>query len=756
MKLKLLTAFLFLIQFTNAQSFYDTGTIQEIRLYFTQPDWELQLNIQQQTTQQYIAAQSVVINGTAFSNVGVKYKGNSSFIPFHAKNPFHIELDAFQNQDYQGYTDIKLSNVIFDPSFIRETLSYDILRQYMAAPQCNYANVYVNDNLVGLYVNVESVSKKFVRKHFHSDENAFFDCSPVNGASSAASLQELPTLLYWGPGEANYNQAYRMKSAAGWNDLISLTNTLNNNVGAIENVLDVDRILWMLAFDNIMVNIDSYIGIFNQNYYLYKDDNGRFNPVLWDLNMSLGVFADLGSSILESTTAKKQLSPFQHLNDNTFPLVFKLLNNPHYRKIYLAHYNTILQENFTNNSYLPKAQQLQALIDASVLADVNKLNSYAAFQANLNTDITTNNQLVAPGIANLANGRTAFLSGLPDFTSAKPIIANIQNIPATPTVGSVVNFTVQIENTNANAVVLGFRNDLKAVFSKVSMFDDGAHNDGAAGDHVFGASVAITNAYLQYYVYAENNTIGAFSPARAEYEFHLLNATYPTLGAGDLAINEIMAQNTATVTDAAGQFEDWIELYNNTSNTVSLDNLYLSDNPNTPQKWRFPDGLTVAPNSYLIVWADEDLEEEGLHADFKLSASGENVILSYPNGEIVDSVAFGTQTANVSFARNPNGTGNFVNQSATFNVNNETLSVNAFAAGSHLKVWPNPVNETLHLSAEDPFEAIKIYNLMGQQVIEQKGVGHETELNLSKLSSGVYLIKVFRNGIAETVKITKQ
>jgi spore coat protein CotH len=400
MNLKLLLSFLLFTATAKAQSFYDKTAIQEIRIYFAQPDWETQLNTQQQTSQQYIAAESVVINGTAFGNVGVKYKGNSSFIPFHPKNPFHIELDAFQNQDYQGYTDIKLSNVIFDPSFIRETLSYSILSQYMAAPECNYANVYVNDVLAGLYVNVESVSKKFVRRHFHSDENAFFDCSPVNGASNSSTLQELPTLLYWGPGEANYNLAYRMKSDAGWDDLIGLTNTLNNNVGAIENVLDVDRILWMLAFDNIMVNIDSYIGIFSQNYYLYKDDNGRFNPVLWDLNMSFGVFADLGSSILQNTNAKKQLTPFQHQTDNTFPLVFKLLNNPHYRKVYLAHFNTILNENFLNNSYLPKAQELRALIDASVLADVNKLNSYAAFEANLNSDITTNNGLVAPGITN--------------------------------------------------------------------------------------------------------------------------------------------------------------------------------------------------------------------------------------------------------------------------------------------------------------------------------------------------------------------
>lgn len=756
MKLKLLLALLLSSATLCAQSFYDTNTIQEIRIYFTQPDWEVQLNVQQMGDQNYIPAESVVINGTTFQNVGVKYKGNSSFIPWHAKNPFHIELDTYQNQEYQGYTDIKLNNVIFDPSYIREPLSYDILRQYMAAPQCNYANVYVNDVLRGLYVNVESVTKKFVRKHFHSDENAFFECSPVNGAGSATTFEELPTLLYWGNNVNNYNLAYEIKSDTGWEDLIGLTNTLNNNTAAIETVLDVDRALWMLAYDNLMVNIDSYIGVFNQNYYLYKDDNGRFNPIVWDLNMSLGVFADLGSSILQNTQQKKTLSPLQHSSDNTFPLVFRLLSNPHYRKIYLAHYDTMLRENFTNNSYWPKAQAMHALIDASVMADPNPLNSYSAFQSNLTNDVTTNNGLVAPGLSNLVNGRTTFLQGLPVFSGLKPVIANIQTLPATPTVGSSVQITAQITNTNSSAVLLGFRHNLKDAFTKIQMFDDGAHNDGAAGDNIYGASVTLTNAYLQYYVYAENDTIGAFSPARAEYEFHTINAAYPTLLAGDLVINEFMAQNTTTVTDPAGEFEDWIELYNNTANTISLDNLFLTDTPANTQKWAFPAGLTMPPNSYLIVWADEDLTQEGLHADFKLSAGGESIILSYPNGEVVDAYTFGAQTANVSEARLPNATGDFFASNATFNANNESLSVDGFATVRAVSFWPNPVDDILHLTAKQQILTVSVTDVMGQKVYESPADDTEINIRMGQWSSGVYVVSITGESFAERIKITKR
>ena len=77
----------------------------------------------------YIMAQSVSINGTLYDSVGVKYKGNSTYQPNQTKNPWHIELDTYKTQDYQGFTDIKLSNVSKDPSFLREVLSYDIARQ---------------------------------------------------------------------------------------------------------------------------------------------------------------------------------------------------------------------------------------------------------------------------------------------------------------------------------------------------------------------------------------------------------------------------------------------------------------------------------------------------------------------------------------------------------------------------------------------------------------------------------------------------
>ena len=110
----------------EAQSFYDLNIIQKIEIYFAESNWDYKLDTAKAGAESYIMAQKVIINGIAFDSVGVKYKGNSTYRATQIKNPFHIELDTYKDHDYQGYTDIKLSNSAKDPSFLREVLSYDI------------------------------------------------------------------------------------------------------------------------------------------------------------------------------------------------------------------------------------------------------------------------------------------------------------------------------------------------------------------------------------------------------------------------------------------------------------------------------------------------------------------------------------------------------------------------------------------------------------------------------------------------------
>ena len=722
-----------------AQNLYDINTIQNIELTFSQSNWDYMLDTATVGNDGYIMAQSVSINGIVFDSVGVKYKGNSTYNANQVKNPFHIELDTYKNQDYQGYTDLKLSNVAKDPSFIREVLGYSILRQYMHAPLSNYATVKVNGTLIGLYVSSESVSKKFVANHFYSNDRTFIKCNPIGGAGMGTTAK--PNLVYLGTDSAAYYAAYEMNSTVGWRELTELCDTIKNYIGSVEKVLDVDRSLWMISFDNVTVNLDSYLGGFTQNYYLYQDQNNRFNPIVWDLNESFGTFNQTGTINLNSTTTKQQMTHLLHASDSQWPLIQQLLSIPTYKKMYVAHMRTMLNENFGNNSYLTNAQALQAIINTTVNADVNKFYSYAQYQSNLTTDVT-GGMTSAPGITNLMNGRNTYLMSQADFTATPPTISSITPSSVTPALNSNVDITANVTNTNTNAVYLGYRYSVSDKFTKISMFDDGNHNDGVSGDNIYGANIPVNASYVQYYIYAENNSAGMFSPERAEHEFYSLFAIIPTINTGDLVINEIMASNSATAADASGEFADWIELYNNTNNFLSLNNLYLSDSYTNPLKWAFAENATIAPNDFLVIWADNDTLESGIHSNFKLSSTGERLILSYANGNVLDSITFGAQISDFSFLRCPNGTGNFMISDASFSGFNCIQGLNE-ENQALFNVYPNPNDGTFYISSAAKIENLTVYNAYGQVVkVNQKGENGLFEIKLEAPSAGIYLVGI--------------
>jgi len=740
MKFSVATLFLFLCITVSAQDFYDINTVQKIEITFAQSNWDALMDAQKSGDEDYIMASEVLINGVAYDSIGVKYKGNSTYNANQAKNGLHIELNTYKDHDHQGYTDIKLSNGYKDPSFVREVLSYAIIRQYMDAPLSNYANVYINGNLIGLYSNSESISKKFVNSRFGSKDNTFYKCNPIDGAGPQSTA--LPDLAYMGQDSTDYYAAYELKSNSGWQDLVDFCDTLSNHTDAIEEVLDVDRALWMLALDNVLVNLDSYIGRFTQNYYLYQNDYGQMMPVIWDLNESIGVFSSTGSSNLNSTAQKQQMSHLLHANDSDFPLVQKLLSVPTYKKMYLAHIKTILIENFENGNYAATAQFLQEIAAESVQNDPNAFFTYSQFTTNLTTDINSGGGPMgtrAPGITNLMDGRSAYLLGLPDFTATQPEISDVTAADAPILFEDV---TIRATVADADEVWMGYRYDQQAPFDRVAMFDDGAHNDGVAGDGIYGVDLPLTSAAIQYYIYGQNETIGTFSPARAEYEYYSLTASS---AAGDLVINEVLASNDATASDQDDEFDDWIELYNNTNGAIDLSGYLLSDNSESLGKWAFPEGTTIEGNGYLIIWADNDEEQDGLHASFKLSAGGESVFLSSPDSMILDQVSFDEQTTDVSLGRFPNGTGGFQTMSPTFNAENmlSTNTVDFDTDALSVSVYPNPVSDLLTVNVGEGIQQISVLAIDGRLKKSQLYSGATSAvLTVDNLPSGIYFLKV--------------
>ena len=115
-----------------------------------------------------------------------------------------------------------------------------------------------------------------------------------------------------------------------------------------------------------------------------------------------------------------------------------------------------------------------------------------------------------------------------------------------------------------------------------------------------------------------------------------------------------MASNTAAIADPDYHvYSDWFELHNNNLFPVNLKNYSVTDDFSQPQKFIFQTDVIVPPQGYLVIWCDG--KDSGIHTNFKLSASGQQVCLFNPLGELVDSITFFIQQTDISFGRFPDG-----------------------------------------------------------------------------------------------------
>ncbi len=513
-KLQLLPHLLFALLSLNCQAqgsppdLYDTYHITQIELKFVEEDWEYPMHYLHSVGKGDRHMGNATVNGMRFDSVGVRFKGFSSYKPKLSKNPLNIKLDyASKKADYQGYETLKLSNGNLDPSWLREVLAYGIARKYMAAPQCNFAQVFVNGAYYGLFGSSEDVDRKFGERYLGASKKSVV----VKGNSPLGPFAgKRSSLEYLGEDPSEYEKGYELDNGQGWEALINLTKTLKLHPEDIESVLDMDDAIWMLAFNNVLLNLDSY-NDFQQNFYLIQDTTQRFHFVIWDVNLA---FDGLGKP--SNLTMQPNYDPLAKMDDERYPLINLVLKNSSYRKMYFAHCRTILNENFANGWYKTEAQKLHDLVADAVRQDTNWVYKYDAFEKNFHETYTamTPAPFPYPGITEVMDARTAFLQNHKEYRKLPPAISGVAANSTEDDRSVTVTATIQ----NGNKAWVGWRNSKGNRFEKTPMFDDGQHGDGQLKDGVYGAMLPAGSQSVQYYIYAENAEAAMFAPEKAEHE----------------------------------------------------------------------------------------------------------------------------------------------------------------------------------------------------------------------------------------------
>lgn len=172
-------------EFEYMSKLFGNGIIK-IEIYATTEDWQWMLD--NAANEEYIPC-DVVVNGTKFSNVGIRPKGNSSLSQVVSSDSdrysFRLNFDKYvEGQTCFGLTNFVLNNMISDTSYLKEYISYDIMTYIgVDSPLFEYASISVNGEAWGFYLAVEKYDDEFLTRTYGDDKGELYSVKMNDGGN---------------------------------------------------------------------------------------------------------------------------------------------------------------------------------------------------------------------------------------------------------------------------------------------------------------------------------------------------------------------------------------------------------------------------------------------------------------------------------------------------------------------------------------------------------------------------------------------
>ena len=504
--------------------FFAVDQVQDVKIIFKENNWRYLLDSLRFNGEEMLPC-NIVINGEKLPVVaGLRYRDGRSFTPAGRRNSLYISLN-FTDSTYrwQGKSALQLSSSLRDPSMIREVIASEISAQYIPSPRANYAKVSINGDAYGFYVNLEVIDDAFFSKHFDGSTTAgyFAQSQAADSAPPGCGSRVYGSLVHENK-EPCLSHNFTRLQGTSWDLLTKFTSVLTGDGKQTEQLLAVDQALWYLAINNIIVNLNSYLGAFANPYFLLVDQHQRLSLVQGDLNLAFGSYKNPG--LMQSDLAIEdlaRLSPLLHADNSQRPLAKQLLSNEYWRKRYLSHYRQLLTDWFTNGKFTRRATELHEFIKPFISEDPNHYYSPEEFLKSLTTTIGQRSNI--PGLVAFMEARTAWLKNQSVYTILPPEISKVGEMRRQQFSSQrMEEFRIHAHTDGyARKVTLYYRFDTKEPFIALPMNDDGKHYDEGIGDGIYGAVVkpAVDQSTIQYYIEAENAAAVAFYPARYTYEW---------------------------------------------------------------------------------------------------------------------------------------------------------------------------------------------------------------------------------------------
>ena len=688
---------------------FEDSSVPEIHITIDQEYLDQILNPgNAQSNKEFVAAFKFNRNGEEqmVDSIGFRLRGNTSRSA--AKKSFKVSFNTFdKKQKFHGLEKMNLNGEHNDPTLTRAKLAWDLFRlAEVPGARSNHVLLYINDSYYGVYLNVEHIDEEFLKTRFLNDPSGnLYKCLyPADlrfkGADPVLYKEE-----FWG------RRAYDLKTNETqdkYDNLARFISILNNSsdedfICKLEQVFELDSYIRVLAIDILSSNWDGYLN--KNNFYLYHNPCTRkFTYLPYDVDNTFGI--DWFGKDWCCTNMYNWHNNFSEYR----PLMERILDNNELRDR-LSYYTEQFIQDFFNSS------ELYSYLDSkrSLIKEFRLEDSYSNLDYSWDYDDFYNSYF--SGV-----GHHAYI-GLFDYCSKRINASKDQLIVnEVPTVlkskevswhpDSIIIKGKLFQDQRSDNIQFYYRiNQGSAMTSNIDL--------DSLGNFEVKYNVTQNGTLHYYFQVSDSNGLETRFPECDFFEEHL---GYPSTP--NIVINEIMSDNANAKADEFGEYEDWIELYNNESYPIKLSDFYLSDNINSPDKWSFGD-VVLQPNSYYIVWCDDD-EDQGInHTNFKLNKEGEFLGLFANKSDhfaILDSIFISVLSTDESFARMPNGMGEFITgDQHTFGTNNDFLSsIDKLTTIEELLFYPNPASAHINFISRTSNDVIiQLFDFKGRLIHEQ-------------------------------------
>ena len=646
-------------------------------------------------------------------NIGFRLRGNTSLQA--AKKSFKVSFNSFSaGNRWKGLKKLNLNGEHNDVSLMRSKVCWDLLRDLnLPSSRSSYVRLYINDEFKGVYLNLEHIDDLFSEKRFSEGNGNLYKCTyPAN-------------LQYEGSSAENYQiPAYELKTNT-WNtdtygDLAKFITDINlqseNELECeIHQHFNIRDYIKSYAAEVLIGHWDGY-AYNNNNFYLYSNlSEERIEWIHYDLDNTLGIdwFG----------TDWSQRNIYDWMNDwDERPLAELIMENEEWRNLFSNDIQSIINDYFNVSIIAEKTTYWKDLIEIYVQEDTYYSQDYGfEYSDFINSDDQDWGGHVTQGILEYVDSRaTSALNQLESLQTERGLFELSDSSPLIDETSLIITALAD-QNIGTELTLYYQINGLDWLSEDMYLIDNGLYE--------YEIPIESTYELISYYVQYDGDGLSLSYPCEP-----ITKSVIQAISG--LVINELMADNQSNLADENGDYDDWAELYN-TGGIAGLGQYYISDNPNYPNKWQLPDDL-MTPESYLLLWCDDDPEEGSLHTNFKLDNNGDSLFLFTTAADgysLVDYIMFEEQTDDLSFGRSSDGAENWqVFETPTPNSTNLIVSISESNSASQLNIYPNPTIDFLHLNQEASWV---LRSLNGKRISSNLS----RILDLTNISSGTYILE---------------